>query len=103
MPHHVAPPCGWLCADCSHWNEDCEGCRAVQGRPFWASPDDVADCPVYACCVQIQALEHCGLCAQLPCATFVAWRDPTMSDEAAAASLADRVAALRQRAKDSDG
>lgn len=99
MTRDAAPPCGWLCTDCSHWNRDCAGCRQIHGKPFWASPDDVAVCPVYHCCVETQALEHCGLCAELPCTTFVAWRDPTMSDEAAAASLAERVATLRLRAK----
>lgn len=42
---------------------------------------NVESCPLYNCCVNTKKLEHCGLCSELPCETFLALRDPSLSDE----------------------
>ena len=48
---------------------------------------NVECCPLYDCCVNTKQLEHCGLCSELPCETFLALRDPSLSDEAAEKAL----------------
>ena len=94
----AAPPCGWHCAGCSHFRQDCRGCRQTRGGPFWSSPSDIEVCPVYLCCAEQEGLEHCGLCPRLPCETFNNWRDPSMSDEEFEESMTERINALRSRA-----
>lgn len=94
----VGPPCGWHCTDCSHFRQDCSGCRQTGGSPFWSSPSDIEVCPVYRCCAGKEGLEHCGLCPRLPCETLANWRDPSMSDEEFEKSLTKRIHALRARA-----
>lgn len=95
----AAPPCGWHCDDCQHYREDCPGCRQTGGRPFWTSTSEIKVCPVHQCCTEQEGLEHCGLCANLPCDTFLAWRDPSMSDDEFQRSLTERTESLRKRAE----
>ena len=51
---------------------------------------NVKCCPLYNCCVNEKHLEHCGLCIELPCETFLALRDPSLSDEEAKKALIAR-------------
>jgi len=44
-------------------------------------------------------LEHCGLCDQFPCKTFLELRDPNMSDEQFQISLDSRKNELKKRAE----
>jgi len=44
---------------------------------------NVEVCPLYNCCLNTKHHENCGLCSELPCETFLALRDPTLSDEEA--------------------
>ena len=95
----AAPPCGWHCNSCSHFGQDCPGCRQTGGRPFWTSTSEIEVCPVYHCCAEQEFPEHCGLCPRLPCQTFMDWRDPSMSDEEFQQSLLERLTDLRNRAQ----
>ena len=54
-------------------------------------------CPLYGCCLDGKGLEHCGLCAEFPCQTFLSLRDPSLSDEEAEKSLAERKNVLEKR------
>jgi hypothetical protein len=54
-------------------------------------------CPLYNCCRNKKHLEHCGLCDEVPCKTFLELRDPGMSDEEFAGSLESRGLALKRR------
>ena len=40
-------------------------------------------CPLYDCCVNKKRLEHCSLCDEFPCETFVGLRDPSLNEEEA--------------------
>jgi hypothetical protein len=51
---------------------------------------NVESCPLYNCCVNKKHLEHCGLCSELPCETFLQLRDPSLSDEEAKKALVAR-------------
>jgi hypothetical protein len=51
----------------------------------------------YDCCLNEKGLEHCGLCEDLPCQTFLTFYDLSLSEEEAKQSIADRQAALRRR------
>ncbi|MDD5090221.1 MAG: DUF3795 domain-containing protein [Candidatus Wallbacteria bacterium] len=93
----ASPPCGWSCRDCSHSGKDCTGCRQTEGHPFWIKWSDMTVCTVYDCCTNQKQLEHCGLCPQLPCETFLKLRDPSLSDEEFEKSLKERLALLKSR------
>ena len=58
---------------------------------------NVEACPLYNCCVNTKQLEHCGLCNELPCKTFLELRDPALSDEEAQNALIARQNELRKR------
>jgi hypothetical protein len=58
---------------------------------------NVESCPVYSCCVNTKYLEQCGLCDELPCETFLALRDPSLSDEEAEKALVARQNDLTKR------
>jgi len=34
------------------------------------------ECPIFACCVEMRGLEHCGLCLDFPCQVFVSHAPP---------------------------
>jgi hypothetical protein len=95
----AAPPCGYTCGECSHFKKDCPGCRQTNGTPFWIPKSDMKKCNVYDCCGNQKGLEHCGLCPQLPCDTFLKLRDPSMSDQEFENSLNERKAILLRRAQ----
>ncbi len=93
------PPCGWFCTECSHFDKECTGCRQTEGKPFWISKSEMSVCTVYNCCTEQKTLEHCGLCSQMQCKTFLDLRDPSMSDEEFQKSLNERKANLLKRAE----
>lgn len=96
---HLAPVCGIYCGGCEYLNTACAGCGRVEGKPFWTSQIPGGVCPLHDCCANQKKLEHCGLCAEFPCETFLALRDPSMSDEQFQESLERRKGALARRAE----
>lgn len=53
--------CGLLCNECEYREQmNCAGCIAII-KPFWGD-----ECPIKLCC-EGKELEHCGLCANIPC------------------------------------
>lgn len=56
--------CGAYCGACD-WKEKmgCAGCQTAAGKPFWG------ECAVARCAIG-KGLEHCGLCAGVPCDTL---------------------------------
>lgn len=93
----LAAVCGLYCGDCEHLEARCRGCGGVEGKPFWAEEYGVAVCPLYGCCVEMNGLEHCGLCAELPCETFATLRDPSLTDEQFEHSFRERRESLTLR------
>ena len=55
--------CGILCSKCEY-REQCGGGCTVISKPFWGD-----SCPVKDCC-EGRGFEHCGQCAEFPCATL---------------------------------
>jgi len=54
--------CGCLCSQCEYREQmNCAGCTNIS-QPFWGE-----SCPVKSCC-EGRKLDHCGLCADIPCA-----------------------------------
>ena len=94
---NLAAVCGLFCGTCEHLNTKCKGCKTQQGKPFWTTMMNVESCPLYDCCVNTKQLDHCGLCSELPCETFQAMRDPSLSDEEAEKSLIARQNELLRR------
>lgn len=92
--------CGTVCGDCPYFPEQCPGCLAVEGRVFWTRFTGDERCAIYACCVRERGFEHCGRCAELPCARYDT-EDPTKSPEENAANLQAQIDRLRARAVES--
>jgi len=86
----LAATCGLFCGACERLGKKCGGCGQQKGKPFWIVMMKVESCPLYKCSVNIKQLEHCGLCSELPCATFLELRDPNLSDEEAEKALVAR-------------
>ena len=82
--------CGIYCGDCQLLGKQCSGCGQVEGKPFWAERAKIDTCPIYDCCVNNYKLEHCGLCGEFPCETFISLRDPSLSDEEYKKALQNR-------------
>jgi hypothetical protein len=95
----LAPVCGIYCGECQFLGKTCEGCGKIKGRPFWTAEMPTKICPLFDCCVNQRKLEHCGLCDEFPCKTFLTLRDPSLSDEEFRKSVTARHDALRERAK----
>jgi hypothetical protein len=95
----LAAPCGIYCGECESLGSKCQSCGQIQGKPFWTKLYSVEVCPLYDCCVNKKHLEHCGLCPELPCQTFISLRDPALSDEEAAKALQKRQKDLKLRKK----
>ncbi len=75
-------PCGTDCKTCSHFDNDCEGCRQRLGNPFWGKQFGMDICPIWDCAVNERKIEHCGNCGDFPCQNpYLDLRDPSMSDE----------------------
>ena len=95
---NYAPACGLFCGECPFLGEQCKGCGYVEGKPFWTAQMPGEVCPIHSCCTGTKGLEHCGLCGDFPCKSFLDLRDPNMSDEEFEKSLKDRQEALKTRA-----
>ncbi len=89
--------CGYSCSGCDHHGNECPGCEATKGKPFWTVYAGVECCPVYDCCVNEKRLPHCGKCPDLVCERFTRFKDPGMSDEEATAALLRMEQELRAR------
>lgn len=74
-------PCGLQCSECEYYGKACPGCRASRGEPFWTARMKPPVCPIYNCCASQMKLEHCGLCAHMPCGIFEHLRDHALDDE----------------------
>ncbi|MGD0583956.1 MAG: DUF3795 domain-containing protein [Bacteroidales bacterium] len=88
--------CGLKCDECEFFNKSCTGCVSVKGSTFWAKemmPSKV--CPMYDCAVNKKGFKSCGECTDLPCQLFLNMKDPKSTDEEHQASIAKRVALLR--------
>lgn len=94
---NFAAACGLFCGTCEHLDTKCSGCGSQKGKPFWTTIMNVESCPIYDCCVNKKQLEHCGLCDELPCETFLALRDPSLSDKEAKKALVLRQNDLMKR------
>ncbi len=63
--------CGVYCGTCEDL-ERCGGCASPKGRAFCAAVHGrlyQGGCEIYRCAAG-KGLEHCGLCAELPCALY---------------------------------
>ena len=60
----LASPCGLYCGECLYYEKECRGCVPSGGRPSWGR------CKTYACTIE-KKVEHCGECAEFPCARFL--------------------------------
>lgn len=89
--------CGYSCSGCDHLGDECPGCEATKGKPFWTAYAGVECCPVYDCCVNERNLPHCGRCPDLLCERFSRFKDPNVSDEQARAVLHQMEQELRAR------
>ncbi|TRO45974.1 DUF3795 domain-containing protein, partial [Candidatus Bathyarchaeota archaeon] len=86
---NLAAVCGLFCGECENLGIKCRGC-VQKGKPFWTTVMKIEGCPLYICCVEKKNLEHCGLCAELPCKTFNELHDPSLDDEEAQKALVAR-------------
>ncbi|NMB77674.1 MAG: DUF3795 domain-containing protein [Methanomicrobiales archaeon] len=89
--------CGYSCSDCDHYTKECPGCKQTKGTPFWTAFVNASQCPVYECCTTIKSLPHCGKCPDLFCERFSRYKNPEITEEEAAASLAAMEKELRSR------
>ena len=96
---NYAPVCGIFCGNCVYLNKDCQGCGYEQGKPFWTGMMPAKICPLFNCCRNNQNLEHCGLCDDFPCKTFLELRDPNLSDDEFKHSITLRQNELKRRTK----
>jgi hypothetical protein len=96
---HFTPVCGIYCGDCQFLGKTCEGCEKVKGRPFWTVQMPSGICQLNDCCTRQKKLEHCGLCEEFPCKTFLHLRDPNMRDEEFQKSIVARHESLKRRAR----
>ena len=87
--------CGHSCTDCDHHKNECPGCRPTSGKPFWTTLMGADSCPIYTCCAFDRNLPHCGKCPELMCERFHRFRDPSMTDDQVAESLAGVERTLR--------
>lgn len=75
---HLVSVCGIYCGDCKYLNEMCKGCGTEKGKIFWTKSDEIPFdiCPLWECCIEKKQLEHCGLCSEFPCKTYLDLKDP---------------------------
>lgn len=93
----VTSVCGLMCNDCKAFPEECRGCLAVKGMPYWTK--DVTSngiCPLYDCAVYQKGYHHCGDCPELPCQMYFDLKDPGISDDEHQKLLKIRVANLQK-------
>ncbi len=88
--------CGTVCSDCDSFPNECAGCPASSGKPYWTKHVGIETCPIYACCVNENEYDHCGSCSKLPCSKYSDLVDPSMTDEEHEQSIQDRVNVLNK-------
>ena len=88
--------CGTDCAACPLHGSRCAGCNESRGRVFHAPAGQA--CPIYACCASRRRLATCADCDEMPCAIWLATRDPAMTDAQFQESVDRRAAALKSAA-----
>lgn len=67
----MSAPCGHYCGSCDRvQGGECCGCGYQLGYTRRGA------CAVYECCVVERGLEHCGLCLDFPCQTFLGHAAP---------------------------
>lgn len=86
--------CGASCDDCRYAAECGGTCAEIQGRVFWAEYLNLEVCPIYQC-VEEHGYQDCGDCAKLPCETWFAVKDPSVTDKQHRQSLEERTAKLK--------
>ena len=69
----------------------------MDGKPFWTAQIPIGVCPLHDCCRNLKKLEHCGLCEEFPCDSFLELRDPNMTDEEFERYLDERHKSLIRR------
>jgi len=86
--------CGVNCSkDCPLFMKKCEGCRAINGKVFWAYGDGVEKCPLFDC-AEKKGFFSCGFCREKPCEIWMSTRDPDLSDEEFEKDVRDRIKRL---------
>jgi len=95
MEGKIISSCGIVCSDCPAYPEQCPGCEASAGSPFWTDEAGMDVCPLYDCCRAQKGFAHCGLCPQLPCEAFTDLKDPSLNEEEHTQVLNERLAVLR--------
>jgi hypothetical protein len=89
--------CGIYCGGCKYLGEVCRGCSAEKGKVFWTKSDEIPldVCPLWKCCVDEKQLEHCGLCSEFSCKTYLDMKDP--EDPEADLHKQQNIESLRRR------
>ncbi len=94
---NLAAVCGIYCGRCEYLGEACKGCSVEKGKVFWTRSDQAPwdICPIWKCCVQDRQLEHCGLCPDFPCVTYLDLKDP--NDPQAEVHQQENIESLKHR------
>ena len=87
-------PCGVKCNECKDFDQTCQGCRAIEGKVYWAQYVNKTICPIYHCCMTEKHHEHCGQCKNLPCQIYYDTQDPSTTLEEHEAGIKLRVSLL---------
>jgi hypothetical protein len=76
---NLAAVCGIYCGGCNYLDGTCKGCSAERGKVFWTKSEEIPwdVCPIWECCGEQKRLEHCGLCSDFPCGTYLDLKDPS--------------------------
>jgi len=96
---NLAAVCGICCGACKFLDAMCKGCSAEKGKVFWTKAEEIPwdTCPIWECCVEQKRLEHCGLCSDFPCRTYLELKDP--SDPEADLHKRQSIDSLKHRAE----
>lgn len=91
----VLAPCGVHCEmQCPYFigalTPRCAGCGIHKGHPFWG------ECKTYACATE-HGVEHCGICPEFPCDSFIETFDPNDPEGQRSAVLHAGFLAYRKR------
>lgn len=81
MEDRIAP-CGINCLYCDfHKDSKCEGCRIIDGKPFWTELFNCDVCGLYDCAVNIKNYKSCADCDDVPCQTWLELKEPEITEE----------------------
>jgi len=86
--------CGVDCNGCAKYQNECDGCDAIQGKVFWGPYIGKEVCPIYACVAE-NKIKHCGECEKLPCEMWQSLKDPDWPDDQHQESIRTRVQLLK--------